>query len=137
MIPTAVCLLLPSRDGCSFLATSRRNSNTQWGMPGGKVDPGEAPHNALIREVAEETGFILRDELIVPIYAGLCHGEKTFWVITYMTFEDDPVYDFSAAIEHDILYEMKERSVFLSHDTSPFAEYNKIAFSVYDEYMVK
>lgn len=134
MHPTAVCLLLPSKDKQTFLATSRRNSKTLWGMPGGKVDPGETSHEAIVREVAEETGYMLREDLLVPLYSGLCYGEKTFWVITYLSMEDDPVHDKYSAIEHDILYEMKERSVFLSGATSPFAEYNKIAFGVYDEY---
>jgi 8-oxo-dGTP diphosphatase len=33
------------------------SSLTQWETPGGKVDPGESPEQAAIREIAEELGI--------------------------------------------------------------------------------
>lgn len=39
------------------LATSRRKDITQWGLPGGKVEQGESPYEALVREMKEETGI--------------------------------------------------------------------------------
>lgn len=39
------------------LATSRRGDATQWGLPGGKVEQGESPYEALLREMKEETGL--------------------------------------------------------------------------------
>jgi 8-oxo-dGTP diphosphatase len=33
----------------------------RWNGPGGKVDPGEAPPEAIVREVAEETGLRIRE----------------------------------------------------------------------------
>lgn len=32
-----------------------------WGLPGGGIDHGEAPLDAVVREVREETGHVLRD----------------------------------------------------------------------------
>lgn len=40
-----------------ILAVSRRNNPNDLGLVGGKVDLGETPEQALIREVKEETGL--------------------------------------------------------------------------------
>jgi 8-oxo-dGTP diphosphatase len=36
-----------------------------WSIPGGRVEPGEDDHTAVIREVSEETGLIVRVEGLV------------------------------------------------------------------------
>ena len=40
-----------------ILAVSRKNNPDDFGLPGGKVDPGETPEQALCREILEETGL--------------------------------------------------------------------------------
>lgn len=39
-----------------------------WCMPGGGVDAGEDPYNAVIREAQEETGLIVRPTRLVGMY---------------------------------------------------------------------
>lgn len=53
-LPFSVSALLIK--GKQVLAVSRKNNPDDFGLPGGKLDPGETPVQALIREVFEETG---------------------------------------------------------------------------------
>lgn len=46
-------------DGILILGVARRNNANEWGLPGGKVDPGEIEEVAAIRECREETGLII------------------------------------------------------------------------------
>jgi 8-oxo-dGTP pyrophosphatase MutT (NUDIX family) len=52
----AACCLIMSDDG-KVLAVSRKDDPTAFGLPGGKVDPGETAEEAAGRELQEETGL--------------------------------------------------------------------------------
>ena len=61
------------RDGDRFLICQRpahKARGMQWEFPGGKVEPGESPEEALIRECREELGVTLR---VNGLYAELVH----------------------------------------------------------------
>ena len=55
----AVCILI-EREG-KVLAVSRKNNPEAFGLPGGKVEPGESLEEAASRELQEETGLILNN----------------------------------------------------------------------------
>ncbi len=48
----------------------RRSDNGLWGLPGGSLEPGEEPADAIVREVWEETGLEVVPERIIGIYGG-------------------------------------------------------------------
>ncbi len=56
----SVCVIVFNEDG-KVLGVTRKDDHNDWGLPGGKVDPGETPTSAIHREVFEETGLSLND----------------------------------------------------------------------------
>ncbi len=47
----------------------RRADNGFWGLPGGKVDPGESVSAAVVREVSEETGLRVSVVRLTGVYS--------------------------------------------------------------------
>lgn len=120
----AVCVLIQNQNG-QYLAVSRRNDLTQWGFPGGKVDPGETNLHAIVREVKEETGIILQSDQLIPLYSGMCFGKdgNHFWTTTYLYSslidEVDPTQS-----EEGIAIKFLEQEDMTNFQICPFADYN-------------
>lgn len=68
-------LMMPAVGGIVINAAGevllqRRSDNGLWGIPGGGIDPGEEPADAIVREVWEETGVRVIPERVVGVYGG-------------------------------------------------------------------
>lgn len=61
------------RDDAGRILILRRQDNGRWDLPGGIVDPGEAPAQALVREVWEEAGLRVVPERLAGIFGGVRH----------------------------------------------------------------
>lgn len=78
----AVCALIFMKSG-KILGVSRKNNPNDFGLIGGKVDPGETKEYALQREIYEECGLtIIKGKLIfsrlddnMRCYTYLCEVE--------------------------------------------------------------
>lgn len=71
-LPKAVCCVIEKHGSDKILLVSRKDDPTAFGLPGGKVDPGETIEQAIIREVLEETGLTVKISSV--IYQTLCPG---------------------------------------------------------------
>ncbi|MFI6030727.1 NUDIX hydrolase [Amycolatopsis magusensis] len=61
-----------------------RNERAEWELPGGRLEPGEAPEECVVREVREETG--LEVTVAGTVDAWLYHiavAAKTVFIVTY------------------------------------------------------
>lgn len=77
---TKEAVVVVARRGNKFLGVSRRDDPDAFGLPGGKVDPGETAAQAARRELLEETG--LRAKRLVPFFQ---HQEGQFLVTAFVT----------------------------------------------------
>jgi 8-oxo-dGTP pyrophosphatase MutT (NUDIX family) len=65
---SAVVLII-RRDSRQVLAVTNP-AHGGWGLPGGKVEAGETPEQAAVRELAEETGLLVEDKHLHRLFAG-------------------------------------------------------------------
>src|SRR5581483_501444 len=108
----AACCLILTDDGHA-LAVSRKDDPSAFGLPGGKVDPGETPEQAAARELYEETGLT---------------ATKLSHVFTHQEDDGYITYTFACEVEGEIntpetgVIKWVKPSVLFA---GPFGNYNK------------
>ncbi len=69
------------RNDAGEVLIHQRSDNGLWEIPAGGVDPDEAPAQAVVREVYEETGLKVRPVKVVGVFGGFTvvhpNGDKT------------------------------------------------------------
>ncbi len=68
-ILTVVAVALVDADGRVLIAQRPPGKSLAglWEFPGGKLDPGERPEAALIRELDEELGIVVNEACLAPL----------------------------------------------------------------------
>jgi 8-oxo-dGTP diphosphatase len=64
----AAAVVLFDPDG-RVLLVHQTYDGCRWGLPGGRLEPGESPQQAAVREVAEEAGVVVTLDHLVGLYS--------------------------------------------------------------------
>lgn len=81
------------RDGEGRILVQKRTDDGRWGLPGGAVDPGETPAEAVVREVWEELHVRVRPTALLGVYGGdtfrhlYPHGDIVEYVVSVFACE--------------------------------------------------
>lgn len=68
LLVPAVTILCRDEQGRVLLA--KHHDYDQWALPGGSIDPDEAPADAAVREMWEETGLLVEPVRVQGVYGG-------------------------------------------------------------------
>ncbi len=103
-----VGIMLVNHAGLVFVGQRLDNRAEAWQMPQGGIDAGEAPDQAALRELEEETGVVrslvtiaaqtaapidydLPDDLIPRLWKGRFRGQRQHWFLMRFTGPDSAI----------------------------------------------
>lgn len=88
VVPSVTALI---RDGAGRVLLVRHSNGGVWLAPGGAVDPDEAPQDAIVREVWEETGLHVEPTGYCGVFGGpdfrvrYANGDEVSYVMSMFT----------------------------------------------------
>lgn len=121
----AVCCLLMNGDG-DVLAISRGNDTTKWGLPGGKVERHESLEVAVVREMFEETGYVIAAPQ--SVYTAFVPGETNFLCTTFIGQVVAQVPDAPRSVPFEGVVQWVHRALLVQESHAPYARYNRTLF---------
>ena len=124
----AVCALITNDTG-EILAVSRKDNPDAFGLPGGKVDPGEGVYEAVVREVHEETGLTFSN--LIPIFIRLCEGGTDGKAFVTTTFKGEVSGSIQTTEKGVVKWISRQQLL-----DGPFGKYNEALFKALNPHEV-
>lgn len=83
----AACVLVKHKTFTDlYLGVSRKEDNSDWGLPGGKAEEYESYIKAAIRETKEETGLDITN--LKYVFSDLVPGDVDYFCVVYVADYD-------------------------------------------------
>jgi 8-oxo-dGTP pyrophosphatase MutT (NUDIX family) len=120
----SVALIRNPSDPNLFLGISRKHDHTDFGLIGGKIESGETPDKAVVREVKEETNLVI-DNLVI-IYAKILEDSERIVICYECTTKS---YDFESPQDEGVVKWVTREEL----EAGSYASYNKSLFEVLDK----
>lgn len=89
-IPCVGALVYDHRGRLLLIQRGQEPGRGLWSLPGGRVEPGETDQEALVREVAEETGLRVRPRRLVGRVVRAAPGGGSYEIADYACTVDGP-----------------------------------------------
>lgn len=103
VIPTVGGFIVDAETGLILLVKTRKWSEL-WGLPGGKIDPGETMESAWEREASEEVGLAVTDTVFLLVQESVYSAEfiepRHFILINFISTAHDVS---TLALNHEIM----------------------------------
>jgi 8-oxo-dGTP diphosphatase len=120
--PTAAIAVILDDEGRMLAATRKHPS--LYAFPGGHIDPGETPYEAMVREVREETGIVVEEAR--KVFEDANHGVRGARVVTAFLVTKWSGTPRKREAGVDVLW--ASPSLFLDPEHSPYRRYAKKLF---------
>lgn len=132
----AVALAIIEVEEEKIVTVSRKTDDTNFGLPGGKIENGETPYEAMVREVKEETGLVVKNAFLLDKRDYDGHETYCFYV-TELEESVDKCQAFINFNENNPNEgKVSIRNCFVTYDdSSSYKDYNLEIFELRDIYM--
>src|SRR5690606_29127082 len=89
-LPQSIAGIIFSPDRKSVLLIKRRDVPV-WVLPGGGIEQGESPEQAVVREILEETGFTVKIDRLVGDYLPINKLTKRTYLYECKVLSGEPI----------------------------------------------
>ena len=124
-----VCAVITTQNNGLIVVSRKGGEYGRLGMPGGKVDEGETPLQAIVREIQEEIGLKADPDKLFPVYTGPASLDDKYQedkiCLTYVYRAKQEIYPAFINTEGCLVTAVESFALICKPEISPFYLYNQ------------